>query len=174
MFCVKKIPEKYILDRWKKNIKGYEDVDNVRSFDKYGDTSSSAWRLQMMRKFTTLITASATNPKTRVLCEELFQKAREAVEMEIGPTYHSGAEDNVNSGGIVRDPNRLREKGQKNKRKVSIAKRKANLVKTRKKSIERQATNSFSPLAISPIVSTTQVYIILKPLVILPLSTKYN
>ena len=56
----------------------------------------------MMRKFTTPITASATNPKTRVLCEELFQRAREAVEMDIGPIYHSGTEENVNSGGIVK------------------------------------------------------------------------
>jgi len=135
MFCVKKIPEKYIFDRWKKNIKGYEDVDNVRSFDTYGDNSSSVWRLKMIRKFTTLITASATNPKTRVSCEELFQRAREAVDMDIGPIYHSGTDKNVNSGGIVRDPSGLREKGQKNKRKVSIAKRKSNQVKARKKSV---------------------------------------
>jgi len=73
MFCVKKIPEKYILDGWKKNIKGYENVDNVRSFDKYGDTSSSVWRLQMMRKFTTLITASATNPKQDLCVKNYFK-----------------------------------------------------------------------------------------------------
>jgi len=66
------------VDRWKKNIKGYKDVDNARFFNKYGGTSSSVWRLQMMRKFTTLIIDSATNQKTRVLREELFQRAREA------------------------------------------------------------------------------------------------
>ena len=48
IFHVKKILEKYILDRWKKNIKHYEDANNARSFDKYASTSSSIWRLQMM------------------------------------------------------------------------------------------------------------------------------
>ena len=56
----------------------------------------------MMRKFTTLVTASATNARTRALCEKVFQKAKEAIEMDIGPLYHSGSEDeNVNSSGIV-------------------------------------------------------------------------
>ena len=105
------------------------------------------------------------------MCEELFQRAREAVEMDIGPIYHSGTEENVNSDGIVRDPSRLREKGQKNKRKVSIAKRKSNQVKARKKSVARQATNSFKPLNISPIISTAQVFTIQKSLVIIPLSS---
>ena len=82
--------------------------------------------------------------------------------MDIGPIYHSGTEENVNSGGIVRDPSGLREKGQKNKRKVSIAKRKSNQVKARKKSVARQAPNSFTPLNISPIVSAAQVSTILK------------
>jgi len=80
----------------------------------------------MMRKFTTLITTSTINPKTRVMCEELFQRAREAVEMHIGPIYHSGTDENVNSKGIVQDLIGLREKGQKNKRKVSIATKKSN------------------------------------------------
>ena len=47
----------------------------------------------MMRKFTTFITALATNARTRALCEELFQKTKEAVEMDIGPIYHSRLED---------------------------------------------------------------------------------
>ena len=141
---LKKIPEKYILDRWKKNIKGYGDADDARSFNKYAGTSSSVWWLQMMRKFTTLI-----NARTRVLCEELFQKAKEVIEVDIGPIYHSGSEDeNVNSSKIVQNPSGLREKGQKNKRKVSIAKKKINRVKATKKNAARQATNSFSTLNI--------------------------
>jgi len=72
IFCVQKIPEKYILDRWKKNIKDYEGADDARSFHIYAGTSSSIWRLQIMRKFTMLITASATNARTRALCQELF------------------------------------------------------------------------------------------------------
>ena len=89
------------MDRWKKNIKGYKGVDNARFFDKYGGTSSSVWRLQLIRKFTALIAISATNPKIRVLCEEVFQKAREVVEMDIGHIYRSGTEKNINSSGMV-------------------------------------------------------------------------
>jgi len=152
MFCVQKIHEKYILDRWKRNIKGYEGADDARSFHNHAGTSSSVWLLQMMREFTTLITASTTNARTGALCQELFQKAKETIEMDIGPIYHNGSEDeNVNTSGIVQNPTGLREKGQKNKRKVSVAKNKSNQVKARKKNVARQATNSFTPVNISPI-----------------------
>ena len=158
MCCVQKILEKYILDRWKKNINGYEGANDARSFHNYAGTSSYVWRLQMMQKFTKLITASATNARTRALCQDLFQKAKEAIEMDIGPICHNGSKDeNVNTSGTVQNPTGLREKGQKNKRKVSIAKKKSNQVKARKKNAVRQATNSFTPVNISPIVFASVV-----------------
>jgi len=99
------------------------------------------------------MTNSTTNSKTRVLYEELFQRAKEAAEMNIGPIYHFGTKENGDSSRIVQDPSELREKGQKNKKKVSIAKKKSHQVMARKKNVASQATNSFSPLNISHIVS---------------------
>ena len=108
-----------------------EDVDG-------GHNATSSSQNDGLLKFTTLIIASATKAKTGALCGKLFQKAKEAIEMDMDPIHHSGSEDqNVNSSEIVQNPIGLREKRQKNKRKVSIAKKKSNQVKAKKKNAVR-------------------------------------
>ncbi|KAI5681823.1 hypothetical protein M9H77_03051 [Catharanthus roseus] len=107
--CVQIIPDKYILERWTKNIAlswGSSGVGDSEKVNNKGNAGSSVWRMEMLRTFSYLISASELNVNARKWNER---------------------------SSIIKDLIGNRVKGEGNVRKKSIVEIRCNQVKEKRK-----------------------------------------
>ena len=131
----KEISEKYIMKRWNKGVIERENIDIpfVSSCDEFG-LASSLWRIQMVRNFYKLISASEDNMKARQHYEEAFESAKMRVIDEVGAIYFKEESDSVSCfREKIQNPPRNRPKGVHNQRIKSVIEKKFNQVKGQRK-----------------------------------------
>ena len=93
-----------------------DDIPFVSSCDEFGLTSS-LWRIQMVRNFLKLISASEDNMKARQYCEKAFESAKTRVIDEVGTVYFEEESDSVSySREKIQNPPRNRPKVVHNQR----------------------------------------------------------
>ena len=95
---------------------------------------SSVWKMQMLRKINSIITASQMNKAARAHYEKAFLDLKQLVEFDIG-SIHCDGDGNAkvsDSSPNVLNPPGSRQKGVRNKRFKSIVERKCDEVKRRK------------------------------------------
>ncbi|CAH9133954.1 unnamed protein product [Cuscuta epithymum] len=116
--CVKCILQVYILSRWTKaailpnvNLSLTHGTDNM--FGKI--LEDSVWRVQMTRKFNSVLGASAGFPEARRVCEQGYDSIKQFLDIQ----RNSSVLDESASRTVL-DPPRSRPKGQRNTRKRSI------------------------------------------------------
>ncbi|KAI5676569.1 hypothetical protein M9H77_07519 [Catharanthus roseus] len=135
-FCVQAIPNKYILKRWTKDIdlsldsSNFGDVGKVSNNDIAG---YSAWRREMLRKFSHLISVSKLNINARECIEEGFRMLKDKIASKVGHYYVDDSDNEVRSSKI-KDSIGRRAKGERNIRKKSIVEIKCNQVRGKRKS----------------------------------------
>jgi len=139
--CVAEIPPTYILKRWTKHAKIKDDVnEGVR-----GKTDGPVWRLDMQRKFHTLIVASAGNEMARAVINDCFKRARDEVESIVGGISLSDDEDGegnesvTTAADVIQNPKGKTKKGERFKRKRSVKDVQASVANGRFKSAETRA-----------------------------------
>jgi len=136
MFCVQKIPYRYIMQRWCKGVKDGQSNDYASKVSKKESMlCSSVWRLQMTRKMNSLIVASQLNKQSMAHCEDYFNKLKQLVEMEVGSIYYEddGQGKGLDSSKNVLNPPGSRKKGVRNNRLKSIVEKKSNQAKGKKR-----------------------------------------
>ncbi|KAI5666432.1 hypothetical protein M9H77_16285 [Catharanthus roseus] len=136
ILCIQTIPNKYILKRWTKDIElslGSSGVGDVGKVGKKDIAGYSAWRREILRKFSDLIFASELKINARECIEEGFSMMKDKVASKVGPYYIDNSENGVGSSNF-KDPVRWYAKGEHNIRKMSIIVRKCNQTRRKKKS----------------------------------------
>ncbi|KAI5678335.1 hypothetical protein M9H77_09285 [Catharanthus roseus] len=73
------------------------------SMCKTGTTGYSAWRREMLRNFSDLISANELNINAREYIEERFRMMKDNITFEVGPYYVDNSENEVGSSNI-KDP----------------------------------------------------------------------
>ncbi|KAJ8429965.1 hypothetical protein Cgig2_032090 [Carnegiea gigantea] len=127
--------EKEFIDGASYNYKEVDSSKSNRSFEmKEPMVSSSVWKIQMMRKINSLITASQTNMNARVHCEKYFMELKKLIKFDVSSTHYEedGHGKNINSSQNVLNPHGSHQKGVRNKTFKSIIENKCNQVKRRK------------------------------------------
>ncbi|XP_074296481.1 protein FAR1-RELATED SEQUENCE 5-like [Silene latifolia] len=139
MHSVTRIPPKYILQRWTKMAK--KEVWDRLYGGEPGETSNPKlltipWRHEMARKFYNLILKSQKSVGTRLVIEEVYKKALEAVEQQIGSTLDTTEADTSEANetrkpataeervSTVLDPTRSTTKGRSKRIKGHFNRRK--------------------------------------------------
>jgi len=132
--CVERVPDQYINKRWCKGIKDGQILDLGKSTGKEPMVCSSVWKIQMMRKMNSLITASQMNMNARAHCEKYFMELKELVEFDVGSIHceENGHGKTLNLAQNVLNPPGSRQKGVRNKRLKSIVEKKCDQAKRRK------------------------------------------
>ncbi|KAJ8424952.1 hypothetical protein Cgig2_018759 [Carnegiea gigantea] len=108
--CVEHVPNRYIIKRWCKGIKGGHNLELGSSTDANVEEMNS------------IITANQINKNARAHCEKCFLELKELVEFDVG-SIHCDEDGNVkvlNSLPNVLNPPGSRQKGVRNKKFKSI------------------------------------------------------
>ncbi|KAJ8435945.1 hypothetical protein Cgig2_023321 [Carnegiea gigantea] len=152
---VNQVPDKYINKRWCKGIKDGQNLDVGISNGKEPMVCSSVWKMQMIRKMNSLITASQLNFNARAHCEKYFTELKKLIKFDVGSIHceQDGQEKNLDLPQNVLNPPCSRQKGVRNKRFKIIVEKKCDQVK-RKKS-KKMAMND-----VDCSTSTPQVFFI--------------
>ena len=84
------------MKRWTKGVIERQNVDIpfVSSCDEFG-LASYLWRIQMVRNFHKLISASKNNMKAQQYCEKVFKSEKMRVIDEVGAVYFEEESDSV-------------------------------------------------------------------------------
>jgi len=85
--CVEQVPDKYITRRWCKGIKDGQNLDLGKSTGKEDTGCSSVWKMQMMRKMNSIITASQMIKNVRARCEKYVMELKELIEFDVGSIH---------------------------------------------------------------------------------------
>ena len=95
--CVNQVPDKYINKRWCKGIKDGQNLDVWISNGKEPMVCSSVWKMQMMRKMNSLITASQSNFNAMAHCEKYYTELKKLIEFDVGSIHceQDGQEKNL-------------------------------------------------------------------------------
>ena len=122
------MPDQYIIRRWCKGIKDGQTLDLGTSNSKENVGCSSVWRMQMMRKMNSIITASQMNKNARAHCEQYCMELKKVIEFDVGSIHidedgHGHGKD-WNSFLNVLNPPGSRQKGVRNTRLKSTVKKK--------------------------------------------------
>ncbi|KAJ8452000.1 hypothetical protein Cgig2_016581 [Carnegiea gigantea] len=157
------VQEKYLQKRWCKTIEECQSseliVGNARKED---IQCSSIWKMQMIRKMNTLITASQMNTQARVHYEEYFNKLKELVEQEVGSIYveENVASKQMDSSRKILNPVGSKPKGERNKRKKSIVEKKCKQAKSKKRDLKSSnGTSTSGPVSQARLIVMIQNYI---------------
>ena len=78
---VQQFPDQYINKRWCKDIKDGQNVDSRKSIGNEPMVRSSVWKMQMMRKMNSLVTASQMNMNTRAHYESILWNSRNKLNL---------------------------------------------------------------------------------------------
>ncbi|KAI5676141.1 hypothetical protein M9H77_07091 [Catharanthus roseus] len=133
---VQAILDKYILKRWTKDIDlslGSSSVGDLGKVSKKDIVGYSAWRREMLRQFSDLISGSELNINSREYVEEGFRMMKDKIASEVGPYYVNNSENEVGPSNI-KEPIGRRAKGECNIRKKSVVEKKCNQARGARKS----------------------------------------
>ncbi|KAI5653270.1 hypothetical protein M9H77_30457 [Catharanthus roseus] len=100
---VQAIPDKYILKRWTNDIDlilGSSSVGDLGKVSKIDIASSSAWRREILRKFSDLISTSELNINARECIEKEFRMLKDKIASEVGHYYVDDSDNEVGSSKI--------------------------------------------------------------------------
>ncbi|KAI5656505.1 hypothetical protein M9H77_25298 [Catharanthus roseus] len=135
--------DKYILERWTKNIAlswGNSGVGDTEKVNNKGNVVSRVWRMEMLRKFSYLIFASELNVNARECVEEGFKMMRHRIVVEVGP-YR--VDDLGNKGSsIIKDPTGSRAKRERNCNQVKGKRKNALMRASRNKMVIQLSMNN--------------------------------
>ncbi|KAI5647969.1 hypothetical protein M9H77_33974 [Catharanthus roseus] len=136
------IPDKYILKRWTKDIDlslGSSNVGDLGKVSKKNIGGYSAWRREILRKFSNLIFASELNINALEYVEEGFRMMKDKSASEVGPYYVDNLENEVGSSNS-KDLVGRHAKGERNIRKKSIVEKKCNQARAKRKRVLTHAS----------------------------------
>jgi len=85
--CVEQVPDQYINKRCCSGKKDGQNVDLGKSTGKEPIVCFSVWKMQMMRKMNSLITANQMNMKARAHCEKHFMELKKLIEFDAGSIH---------------------------------------------------------------------------------------
>ncbi|VFQ93994.1 unnamed protein product [Cuscuta campestris] len=142
--CVENIPSCYILKRWSRNAKSFEE-SHIASCSRF-PILPSVWRLQMQRKVHKILSSSDSNEVARALCEEAFNKLKVDVEAHVGSIYFSDTDSPHNGEVQISNPKGSRNKGERNVRRKSVREKKTNQARGRKQAVHRSASTCCAEL----------------------------
>ncbi|KAI5650675.1 hypothetical protein M9H77_36680 [Catharanthus roseus] len=94
------ILDKYILNRWTKDIDlslGSSSIGDVGKVSKKDIASYSAWRREIIRKFSNLISAGELNINAQEYVEAGFRMMKDKIASEVGPYYVDNSNNEVGS-----------------------------------------------------------------------------
>ncbi|CAH9068262.1 unnamed protein product [Cuscuta europaea] len=138
--CVKCIPQVYILSRWTKAA----ILPNVNLSVTHGTDimsgkilEDSVWRVQMTRKFNSVLSASAAFPEARRVCDQGYESIKHFLDAQ-----RDASVVDESASRTILDPPRSRSKGQRNTRKRSIVEKQCKIVKARRSKSQNVASNS--------------------------------
>ncbi|CAH9119965.1 unnamed protein product [Cuscuta europaea] len=140
--CVKCIPQVYILPRWTKAaILQHVSPPFTQGRDLMCGKiiEDSVWRVQMTRKFNTILGASVGLPEARQVCEEGYNTIKQFLDIQ---NNVSGVDELGSDPRTILDPPRSRPKGQRNTRKRSIVEKQCKIVKGRRSKSQNVARHS--------------------------------
>ena len=120
--CVEQVLDQYIIRRWCKGIKDGQNLELGSSIGKEYVDCSSIWKMQMLSKMNSIITASQMNKNVGAHCEKYFMKLKELIEFDLGSIHCDEDEQEkvLNSLPNVLNPLGSHQKGVRNKRFKSI------------------------------------------------------
>ena len=75
--------DQYKTSRWCKGIKDGQNLDLGKSASKEHMGWSSVWKMKMMRKMNSIITAIQMNKNARAHCEKYLMELKELVEFDV-------------------------------------------------------------------------------------------
>ncbi|CAH9079359.1 unnamed protein product [Cuscuta epithymum] len=140
--CVKCIPRDYIMSRW---TKGAILPNMGRSHIEAPDTlfgkilEDSVWRVQMTRKFNTILASSASIPEARQVCEQGYDSIKNFLDIQ---KRRTAGDESASESRTILDPPRSVPKGQRNTRKKSIVEKQCKIVKSRRSKSQQVSSNS--------------------------------
>ncbi|KAI5676360.1 hypothetical protein M9H77_07310 [Catharanthus roseus] len=104
---------------------GSSNFGDVGKVSKNDIVNYSAWRREMLRRFSDLISTSELNINARECIEEGFRMLKDKIAYEVGHYYVDDLDNEVGSSKI-KDPVGRHAKGERNIRKKSIVEIKCN------------------------------------------------
>lgn len=138
IYSVVNIPCKYILKRWTKDLTSIRRIGLGFSPAQVAGCSSSAWRIQIIRKFLETAALSDHNKKAMDICDKRLKELDDEVRQELGIVAFPGDIETNEQPMVIRDseiqnPISKRTKGKRNKRLKSTRELKGNQAKARNK-----------------------------------------
>ncbi|KAJ8443817.1 hypothetical protein Cgig2_017298 [Carnegiea gigantea] len=117
-----------------KGIKDSQTLDLGTSNGKENVSCSLVWRMQMIKKINSIITASQMNKNARAHCEQYCMELKKVTEFDVGSIHidEDGQGKDSNLLPNVLNPPGFHQKGVRNKRLKSTVEKKCDQLKWRK------------------------------------------